>query len=86
VATHGLVAPTAVEQELNDPGDTRRQPREVSGLLDEGAMREAALAAFERNGFFLFVGERQVTSLDEMVKIGLETEVVFIKLVPLVGG
>jgi hypothetical protein len=45
-----------------------------------------ALRAFETNGFFLLVGDRQVTELDEEIDIGPETEVSFVRLVPLVGG
>jgi hypothetical protein len=45
-----------------------------------------ALRAFETNGFFLLVGDRQIAELDEEIDIGPETEVSFVKLVPLVGG
>lgn len=50
--------------------------------------RQAAIAerAFERNGFFLLVGDRQVEDLDEMIELTGETELVFVKLVPLAGG
>lgn len=47
---------------------------------------EIALAAFERNGFLLLVGDKQVDSLDEPVPVGEGIEVTFLKLVPLVGG
>ncbi|MFG2330403.1 hypothetical protein ACGFMM_12320 [Streptomyces sp. NPDC048604] len=52
------------------------------------AEREFARAvdAFGRNGFLVLVGDRQVEDLDETVELGPDTEVTFLKLVPLVGG
>lgn len=48
--------------------------------------RQAAVAedAFGRNGFVVLAGDRQLEDLDE--EVDLDTELVFIKLVPLVGG
>jgi hypothetical protein len=54
--------------------------------LDWQAQAEAALTAFESNGFFVLVGDRQVESLDERIRLELETAVSFVRLVPLVGG
>lgn len=72
------VAPSPVESRLNAP----RPPRPVDA---EAACREA-IDAFARNGFFLFVGDRQVEDLEEEVVVVGDTEVRFVKLVPLVGG
>jgi hypothetical protein len=47
---------------------------------------DLAERAFQRNGFFLLAGDRQVDDLDQVVDLTTDTEVVFIKLVPLVGG
>jgi wobble nucleotide-excising tRNase len=76
----GLVQPTDAEAALN--GYRMRTRRELSWERQ----RDAALAAFRANGFFVLVGDRQVESLDERIHIGLGTEVSFVKLVPLVGG
>jgi hypothetical protein len=76
----GLVQPTDAEAALN--GFRLRTHRELSWEKQVGA----ALAAFEANGFFVLVGERQVESLDERIRVELGTEVSFVKLVPLVGG
>lgn len=76
----GLVQPSDAEAALN--GWRPRQKRELSWERQ----RDAALTAFEANGFFILVGDRQVESLDERIRIGLGTEVSFVKLVPLVGG
>ena len=76
----GLVQPTDAEAELN--GYRAGARREV----DWEKQRDAALAAFESNGFFVLVGDRQVESLDERIRVEVGTEVSFVKLVPLVGG
>lgn len=77
---HGLVQPTDTEQELN--GYRLRRPWEI----DWKQQFEAALRAFERNGFLILVNERQAESLDEEIVIAPDTQVTFLKLVPLVGG
>lgn len=76
----GLVQPSDAEVERN--GYRLRTPREISWERQ----RDAALQAFQANGFFILVGDRQVESLDERIRIQLGTEVSFVKLVPLVGG
>ncbi|KAB1907910.1 hypothetical protein J5U46_09525 [Micromonospora tulbaghiae] len=44
------------------------------------------LAAFGRNAFVVLVDDRQVTELDEKVRLHAGSRVTFLKLVPLVGG
>ncbi len=77
---HGLVQPSDSERLLN--GFRLRSPRPI----DAAAQIELALKAFESNGFFLLVNDRQIESLDELIAIELETQVAFVKLVPLQGG
>jgi len=77
---HGLVQPTETEVTLN--GYRFREPRRV----DVQAQCQKALEAFDRNGFLLLVGERQVESLDEELLLTPETRVAFVRLLPLVGG
>jgi len=60
---HGLVQPTDTEQELN--GYRLRRPRQI----DWKQQFEAALHAFERNGFLILINERQAESLDEEIVI-----------------
>ncbi|MGW6687622.1 hypothetical protein [Streptomyces sp. NPDC054961] len=62
------------------------RPAQEGGRVDPQAQTRAALAAFERNGFLVLVGDRQITELDEQVDLPLGTEVTFLKLVALVGG
>lgn len=80
----GLVQPTGAERVLNGkPTEYRlRENRQV----DWKPQFEKALAAFEQNGFFILVDDRQVESLDEEFVIGRGTLVSFVKLTPLVGG
>ncbi|MFD2685628.1 hypothetical protein ACFS5L_12380 [Streptomyces phyllanthi] len=77
---HGLVQPVDAERVLN--GYALRTRRRI----DPEAQTELALAAFAGNGFLVLVGDRQITGLDEEIDLALGTEVVFLKLVPLVGG
>ncbi|MCT2277916.1 hypothetical protein M3G91_09800 [Micromonospora chalcea] len=44
------------------------------------------LDAFRRNAFVVLVVDRQVTELDEKVRLHAGSRVTFLKLVPLVGG
>ena len=78
----GLVTPTATETALNGQKPTHAAKRRV----DWEAQYEKAVQAFERNGFFVLVGDRQVEDLDAPVTLNVDTEVSFVKLVPLVGG
>jgi hypothetical protein len=50
------------------------------------AQADAALRSFERNGFVVLVGGRQVVDLDEPIDVHQATEVTFLKLIPLAGG
>ncbi len=45
-----------------------------------------ALEAFKTNGFILLVDDRQAESLDQLFQIHSDTQISFLKLVPLVGG
>lgn len=76
----GLVEPSAAERVLN--GYKLKAKRKIN--WEEQFQR--ALQAFERNGFFVLVGDRQAETLDESFDVKVETEVSFVKLVPLVGG
>ncbi len=76
----GLVQPTDTEKTLN--GFKFSKPRQ----LDWEEQYGRALEAFQRNGFFVLVGDRQAEGLDEEFEVKPDTEVSFVKLVPLVGG
>jgi hypothetical protein len=76
----GLVQPTDAERVLN--GYRLKQRRKI----DWEKQYEKAVQAFERNGFLVLVDDHQAESLDEEIEIRLQTEVSFLRLVPLVGG
>jgi|ERR1051325_3563372 hypothetical protein len=76
----GLVEPTQAEKTLN--GYKLRQHRKI----DWQEQYNKALDAFSRNGFFVLVGDKQAASLDDEFDVKVDTEVSFVKLMPLVGG
>jgi hypothetical protein len=76
----GLVEPTDAECVLN--GYKLKAKRKI----DWEEQYQQAIEAFERNRFFVLVGDKQATGLDEEFEVKVETEVSFVKLVPLVGG
>lgn len=76
----GLVQPTETERVAN--GYRVKKKRKID-WEDQFAK---TLDAFGRNGFFILVGDRQAESLDEEFEVKADTEVSFVKLVPLVGG
>jgi hypothetical protein len=75
-----LVRPVDAEEALNGYRRLLRKP------IDWRTQAEAAEEAFERNGFFVIVGGRQVEDLDEELDLGVDTDIRFVRLVPLVGG
>jgi hypothetical protein len=76
----GLVQPEDSERILNGFRMKGRRP------LDWQAQFQRACSSFDRNGFILVVDGRQATDLDERIQLHADSEVQFIKLVPLVGG
>jgi hypothetical protein len=76
----GLVQPTESERVLNG---YRLRP---SKLIDAEQQVYRALEAFQQNGFFVLVNDRQAESLEEEVWLGDGATVSFLKLTPLVGG
>ena len=76
----GLVTPTGAEQALNGVG--LKKPRDI----DWKAQFDKACEAFDRNGFFILIDDRQAEALDESITLRHDTKVSFVKLVPLVGG
>lgn len=76
----GLVEPTNAERVLN--GYKIKAKRKI----DWEEQFKRALEGFERNRFFVLVGDRQAESLEDRFEVKVNTEVSFVKLVPLVGG
>ena len=76
----GLVQPTNAEVTLNGSRLIERK------RVDWQEQYNRAIEAFQRNGFFILVDDRQIESLDETISLTPRTQVSFVKLVPLVGG
>jgi hypothetical protein len=76
----GLVQPEESEQILNGFRMKTKRP------LDCEVQCRRAFSSFEKNGFLVLVDGMQVTELDTQLDLHEESEIDFIKLVPLVGG
>ena len=74
----GLVQPDESDRMLNG---VRERP-----VLDWEKQFAKAIAAFKGNGFVVLLDERQMTDLDETLHLTPESQLTFLKLVPLMGG
>ncbi len=77
---NGLIQPTEKENVLN--AFSKKEFR----MIDGEQQVYIALDAFQKNGFFVLVDDKQVESLEERIQLRPMMKVSFIKLVPLVGG
>lgn len=77
---NGLIQPTEKENLLN--AFSKKEFR----MIDGEQQVYIALDAFQKNGFFVLVDDKQVESLEERIQLRPMMKVSFIKLVPLVGG
>ena len=76
----GLVMPRGSER--TPKGYRMQAPRDV----DWEAQYDLACKGFESNGFFVLVDGTQPPTLDTELELGVDTDVRFVKLTPLVGG
>ncbi len=74
---------TATEQTLNQHSYRRK---DLKMQLDAEKAVYDALAGFQKNAFFVLVNGEQKTELGEELVLTDQTEVHFIRLMPLVGG
>ncbi len=77
---NGLVQPTDAERTLN--GFKVKK----GNSIDAEKQTYIALKAFNENGYFILVDNRQVGKLHEEILIDKNTTVSFMRLTPLVGG
>lgn len=77
---NGLVTPKDTEILLNDRKKTPRKD------IDAEKQVYVALHAFQQNGFFILVNDKQIDSLEESLQLTAGVKITFIKLTPLVGG
>ena len=73
--------PTSPEAKLNKKLNTK-----PSQTFNHTAEIVAAERAFQSNRFVMLFNEKQIEDLDQVLSITPECEVVFLRLVPLVGG
>jgi hypothetical protein len=76
----GLIQPTDSERVLNG------YRLKKNHRIDAEKQLYRALEAFQQNGFFILVNDRQVETLDEPIWLGAGATASFVKLTPLVGG
>ncbi|MCB1131776.1 MAG: hypothetical protein KDN05_11640 [Verrucomicrobiae bacterium] len=79
-----LVTPTEMEARLNAKPSKIGPNREKA--IDWEDQYELACRGFESNAFFVLIGDQQAESLEERFHVAVDTEITFVKLVPLVGG
>lgn len=80
----GLVQPSGTEKILN--GQRTEYRLNQRRQIDWKEQFRLATTAFEQNGFFILIDNKQAESLDQNFSISPNTEVSFVKLTPLVGG
>src|SRR5688572_23786872 len=76
----GLIQPTRAEQTLN--GYRLRERKKI----DAEKQVYIALDAFQKNGYFVLIDDKQADSLEQEVLLTASSAINFVKLTPLVGG
>ena len=76
----GLVDPSDAEKTLNGFKMKNQQ------TIDAEKQVYIALNAFQKNGFFILVDDKQIEELEQRILLHETSKVSFVKLTPLVGG
>ena len=69
-----------------DDGELREAPDPGPMTLDWRAQFEVARDGFCQGAFLILVDDRQMEHLEQPITIEADTEIVFLRLTPLVGG
>lgn len=77
---NGFIRPTDAERTINGYKLSNRKK------IDSEKQVYIALDAFQKNGFFVLIDNRQTETLEEEVLVNSKTTVSFMKLTALVGG
>ena len=77
----GLIQPSEAEKTLNGFKLKRREKK-----IDVEKQIWTALDAFQKNGYFILIDDKQAEDLDQEVLVGADTDISFVKLTQLVGG
>ena len=78
--------------EVADPFDPGVQSERILNGVRESPLPDwekqfaKAVTAFRGNGFLVLIDGRQITDLDETIRLTAQSQITFLKLVPLVGG
>jgi len=75
-----LIEPASEENVLNGHRPTPARK------IDWESQADLAIKAFQRHSYFVTVDDRQVEDLDEDLDLSLDSQVAFVKLIPMVGG
>ena len=77
---NGLIEPGEAEKTLNGYKMKARQK------IDAEKQIFIALAAFQKNVFFILVDDKQIEELNQKIKLQQNSKISFVKLTPLIGG
>jgi hypothetical protein len=82
----GLVQPKDAERITDTDHKGYSYQLKTRREIDWKEQFESAIQAFQKNGFFILIDDKQAEELDQVVFLGRGTEVSFVRLVQLVGG
>ncbi|WP_299323978.1 hypothetical protein [uncultured Maribacter sp.] len=77
----GLIQPSEAEKTLNG---FRLKKRDKQIDIEKQIL--VALDAFQKNGYFILIDNKQAEDLEQEVLVSKTTEIAFVKLTQLVGG
>jgi hypothetical protein len=81
IVFNGFVQPSNAERQLNGSFRVREHKP-----IDAEKQVYVALEAFQRNGFFVLINDKQAETLEQAIVLRKDMTISFVKLTPLVGG
>lgn len=80
---NSFLSPTTSQESATAEGGRVLSPARLPVLQVE---KEKALCAFELKHYFLLIDKHHIKALDEEITLTANTQVQFLRLIPLVGG
>ncbi|MBN1318591.1 MAG: hypothetical protein JXA42_24130 [Anaerolineales bacterium] len=80
------VLTTSEIEQAASKGKVSMGGQDLDQAVDEQAAVETALQAFQDGFYLVFVNGQQVPTLDSIVLMSEETQITFVRLIPLAGG
>lgn len=80
------IAVGVLRSKIDAGGLERASQEQNSQEVDPSAAVENALVAFKDGFYYVFIDEKQALSLEENITLNDNSHVLFLRLVPLVGG